>query len=83
MEYKNELPKRKPTRLKNFDYNSAGAYFITICTENRREMLSDIVGGDVLDAPKSVELLPYGKTAEKYINQLNDFYFNIKIENML
>ena len=75
-----ELPKRKPTRLKNFDYNSTGAYFITICTENREKILSRIVGGDVPDAPKSVELLAYGKTAEKYINQLNDFYDNIKVD---
>ncbi len=75
----NELPKRKPTRLKNFDYNSTGAYFITICTENRRKILSR-VGVDVLDDPRSVELLPYGKTAEKYINQLSDFYDDIKVD---
>jgi len=75
----NELPKRKPTRLKNFDYNSAGAYFITICTENRQKILSR-VGVDVLDDPRIVELLPYGKTAEKYINQLNDFYDDIKVD---
>lgn len=33
---KKELPKRKDIRLKNFDYSSPGAYFITICTENRK-----------------------------------------------
>ena len=42
---KKELPIRKPTRLNGFDYSSHGAYFITICTENRREILSHIVGG--------------------------------------
>ncbi|MBQ7940179.1 MAG: transposase [Clostridia bacterium] len=76
----NELPKRKPTRLKNFDYNSSGAYFLTICTENRRRILSRIVGGDVPDAPKDTELLPYGKIADKYINQLNNFYNNISVD---
>ncbi len=74
------MPKRKPTRLRDFDYNSSGAYFITICTENRRQILSHIVGGDVLDAPKSTELLLCGKIADKYINQLNDFYDNIKVD---
>ncbi|MBQ5887006.1 MAG: hypothetical protein IIW82_05070, partial [Clostridia bacterium] len=69
----NELKKRKPTRLKTFDYNSSGAYFLTICTENRRRILSRIVGGDVPDAPKDTELLPYDKIADKYINQLNNF----------
>ncbi len=76
----NILPKRKPTRLKDFDYSSPGAYFITICTENRRKILSRIVGGDVLDAAKNVELLPWGKIADKYINQLNDFYENITVD---
>ena len=76
----NELPNRKPTRLKTFDYNSSGAYFLTICTENRRRVLSRIVGGDVPDAPKDTELLPYGKIADKYINQLNNFYDNIMVD---
>ena len=52
MRMNKELPKRKPIRLKSFDYNSAGAYFITVCTENREKILSHIVGGDVPDAPK-------------------------------
>lgn len=30
----NKLPKRKNIRLEDFDYSSAGAYFITICAEN-------------------------------------------------
>ena len=40
----NTYPKRKPTRLKNYDYGSNGAYFITICTHNRKKLLSEIVG---------------------------------------
>ena len=79
MDKEKELPKRKPTRLSAFDYNTTGAYFITICTQNRQCTLSCVVGGDVLDAPKNVELLPYGKIADKYINQLNEFYDNITV----
>ena len=83
-----ELPKRKPTRLNYFDYNSSGVYFITICTENRRNILSRIVGTGVLDcpqnnalySPKRVELLSYGKIADKYIKQLNDFYEHLSVE---
>ena len=81
MENKEELPQRKPTRLKSFDYSKTGAYFLTICTEGRRQILSRIVGGDVLDAPKNVELLPLGKIAEKYINQLNEFYCDLSVES--
>ena len=39
-----DLPKRKPTRLKDYNYSSEGAYFITICTHNRKNLFSDIVG---------------------------------------
>ena len=76
----NESPKRKPTRLQNFDYNTNSAYFITICTENRRKILSDIVGVDVLGDPQNIELLPYGKIADKYIKQLNEFYNNVTVD---
>ena len=61
-----ELPKRKPNRLQEYDYSQPGAYFITICTQNRRCVLSRIVGGGAHDAPR-VELTPYGEITEKYI----------------
>ena len=74
------MPKRKSPRLQGFDYNKTGAYFITICTVNRRCILSKIVGTGVLDCPQ-IELTKYGKIAEKYINQLNDFYDYISIDS--
>ena len=36
MDKEKEIPKRKDIRLKNYDYSSPGAYFVTICTENRK-----------------------------------------------
>ena len=38
-----ELPERKPTRLKNFDYSSKGACFVTICISDRKPILSDVI----------------------------------------
>ena len=75
-----EFPKRKPTRLEKFDYNTVGVYFITVCTEKRKQILSHVVGVDVLGDPQSLELLPYGKIADKYIRQLNEFYQHIAVE---
>jgi len=71
---------RKTTRLPEYDYNTPGAYFLTICTENKKCILSRIVGTGVLDGPK-IALLPYGKAAEKYILQLNHFYDNLSVES--
>ena len=60
------LPDRKPNRLKNFNYSSAGAYFITICIAGRAKILCDIVGGGDLDAPE-VHLTDEGQIILKYI----------------
>ena len=58
-------------------------YFVTICTQDRKQVLSSIVGTDVLDGPNEihVELLPCGKTADKIINHMNDFYDNIVVKS--
>lgn len=42
MQYNSEINHRKSIRLKNYNYSSEGAYFITICTQNRKEILSKI-----------------------------------------
>ena len=53
MDKEKELPKRKPTRLKIFDYSSAGAYFVTICIRDRMNILSEIVKTDLTAADKT------------------------------
>lgn len=75
-----DLPKRKPSRLKNYNYNTPGAYFITICTKGRKEILSTIqVGTGVLDRPKN-ELTTYGKIADEQLKTMSDFYDNISVD---
>ena len=61
-----ELPKRKSNRLPGFDYSTPGAYFITVCTKERKCILGDIVGGGALDAP-FVRLTTIGETVQRYI----------------
>ena len=39
-----ELPKRKQNRLKNYDYNQNGAYFITICSKNKSKLFGEVAG---------------------------------------
>ena len=46
METNVKYPKRKPLRLKNYDYSAPGAYFVTICTAEKRCFLSTITVGD-------------------------------------
>ncbi len=81
MEKSQSKQERKRLRLSDFDYSMNGAYFITICTEKKRKILSrvDNVGGDVPDAPPRIFLLDCGEIADKYINQINNFYSDIEI----
>ena len=39
-----EFPRRKHVRLKEYDYSTVGAYFVTICAKDRRSLFSRIVG---------------------------------------
>ena len=74
------MPNRKHPRLKYYDYSQNGAYFVTICTQARKRILSQIsVGTGVLDCPK-IQLSKYGEIAEKYIRQMNDFYEHLSVD---
>ena len=65
-----DQPKRKPNRLSSYDYDREGAYFITICTQDRKCLLSKIVGDDALGVPEN-RLTDMGKIVEKYIQSGN------------
>ena len=77
-----DLPSRKRIRLKGYDYSSPGAYFITICTKDKKCILGKIVGTDLPGGPYN-ELSVYGVVAEKYIENMKDFYDYIKIEKYI
>jgi len=38
---------RHSIRLKGYDYSSAGAYFVTICTQNRECLFGQAVGEEI------------------------------------
>ena len=38
---------RRSIRLKDYDYTQAGAYFITLCVENRACVLGDVINGEM------------------------------------
>lgn len=76
MDNEKELPKRKPTRLGGFDYNKNGAYFITICTQNRKNILSKIVE----EGSSLPRLSPYGVIVNKWIQYIPEKYSNVFVD---
>jgi len=71
-----DLPKRKPTRLKGYDYSQNGAYFVTICTHNRKCLFSNIVGA-IHESPEN-QLTQYGEFVKQIIEILSG-RFNVVI----
>ena len=45
MKYDPERHHRKSIRLKDYDYSRCGAYFVTICTQNRICLFGDVDAG--------------------------------------
>ncbi len=74
----NRLPKRKHPRLNNYDYSSTGAYFVTICTQDRTCLLSRIVGRGL--APADIEYTEYGRIAMQQLLSLGERYPYLKID---
>ncbi len=69
----NELPKRKLIRIDNYDYSTAGAYFITICTANRARIFWDSHRGE-LCLPANIPLSDIGIIIDKEIQKMNTIY---------
>ena len=78
MTIEKNLPSRKHPRLEKYDYSSLGAYFVTICTQDRKPLLSRIVGRGL--APAATEYTAYGEIAEKQLLLLPERYPSVKIE---
>ena len=58
MPYNPDIHHRKSIRLKGYDYSQAGLYFITICVHDRKCLLGEIVGDEMI-------LNDFGKIADE------------------
>ena len=93
-----EMRERKPNRIAGYDYSQSGAYFITICTQDRKKILSRIsVGTPLPGCPEiphdknghpgtgvpTVDLLWHGEIADKYIRQMDAFYRHLSVDQYI
>ena len=67
------LPKRKPTRLKGYDYSENGAYFITICTNQKLHLFGKIT-------KEHMQLNKLGEIVNEEILKIESYYKNIQID---
>ena len=76
MRYNPDVHHRKSIRLKDYDYSKEGMYYITICTQNRENILSEIVGAHDCAL---IELTDIGKIVEKELLKTKETNRNIEI----
>jgi len=48
MIYNPDIHKRRSIRLKGYDYKNPGAYFVTICTQNKEHLFGSIEDGEII-----------------------------------
>jgi REP element-mobilizing transposase RayT len=57
--------RRRSIRLQGYDYSQAGAYFVTLCTQNRARLFGDVINGEMrLNVAGNIVADEWIKTAE-------------------
>jgi putative transposase len=73
MNYNPEFHHRRSIRLKGYNYSTAGAYFITICTHEREQLFGDILDRTmVLNKLGHIAQLHWEKLARHHPNLIVD-----------
>jgi hypothetical protein len=76
MKYNPDTHHRHSIRLKGYDYLQAGAYFVTLCTQNRECLFGEITNGDV-------RLNDAGRMVERWWLELSKKFPTIEIDQFV
>ena len=75
-----ELPQRKTNRIPGYDYSAPNAYFVTICTDKRRNLFWRDVGA-VIGRPQDVPLNHIGSLVAQAIGNIHTHYPVVTVEH--
>jgi hypothetical protein len=75
---------QRSIRLKGYDYSQAGAYFITLCTQDRAGLFGKVVNGEMRlnDAGRMV-LAEYSRLTERFSQVVEAFAFHERARNAI
>ncbi|MEO5584284.1 MAG: hypothetical protein ABIQ75_02425 [Flavobacteriales bacterium] len=71
-----ELPKRHTIRMRGYDYAQQGAYYLTICTEDRLHRFGSIVDG-------VMHLSPVGELAQRCWDAIPEHMAHVDIDELV
>ena len=76
MKYNPEIHHRRSIRLKGYDYSKEGAYFITICTQNRECLFGKVTNGEMI-------LNEAGEMIKKWWLELQNKFINFELDKFV
>ncbi|MBN1595135.1 transposase [candidate division FCPU426 bacterium] len=76
MKYSPQIHQRRSIRLKGYDYSKAGAYVVTICTQNRECLFGNIEEGEM-------RLNDAGQMVQKVWDEIPVYYGSINIDEFV
>jgi REP-associated tyrosine transposase len=76
MRYNPDLHHRRSIRLKGYVYSQAGAYFVTLCTQNRECLFGEIING-------KVQLKDAGRMVKRWWMELSKKFPTIGIDRYI
>ncbi len=76
MKYDPAIHRHRSIRLQRYDYSQAGAYFVTICTQNRECLFGEIVNGEM-------RLKDAGKMIQAVWDEIPAYYPGIDIDSFI
>lgn len=81
--FNSQINQRHSLRLKDYDYSAAGAYFVTICTQNRECLFCKIAVGAGPCACPPVVISNAGHMLSDIWRQIPDHYSGIDVDEFV
>jgi REP element-mobilizing transposase RayT len=76
MKYDSTIHRHRSIRLQGYDYSRSGAYFVTICVQNRKRLFGDIKNGEM-------RLNDAGKMIQTVWNEIPEYYPGIETDEFV
>ena len=74
-----DFAERKSLRLKEYDYGENGAYFVTVCSKEKRHIFGSLVGAGHPAGPHT-QLSDIGKIVDKNIRAISENYPDVFVD---
>ena len=71
--YDPDIHHRRSIRLRGYDYAQVGAYFVTVCTQDRECLFGEVVGGEM-------QLNDVGHLIETLWEEMPDHYAGVQVD---